>query len=499
MPRIPLLGGAYQAKSVIANAQRCINLYPETNPESSQAPVPVTHYGTPGLTRLLTAPSPLTWRCLYRATNNEGFGVCGDKVYLIEQDWTLTELGTIGAGTTPVIMSDNSIDIVIVDGSINGYTVNLTTHAFSQISDPAFYGSARADYLDTFFLFNRPDTNQFYTSLSNSVSFDALDIAAKTGGADFIQAVIVKSSEAWPIGLYTSEVWGLVGGADFPLARVPSSIIDHGCVAKYSIAKADVSVFWLTQDDQGQCIVIQTKGYRAERISTYALEVEFQTYAKVSDAIGYTYQQGGHLFYVLIFPQADKTWVYDVSTQQWHQWAWVDNNGKLHRHRSNCYAFIYGKNVVGDYANGKLYQLDPNAYLDDGQPIVRVRTFPHLIENGNRVTYRSFIADVDAGNILQHMTEDSDRSDFNWDFNSDFGASPPIAAVPMLTLRWSDTRGHSWGTPVNQRLGSTGQYIQSPKWAPLGMARDRVFELSWAVNAPVALNGAFIETVSHRT
>lgn len=50
--RIPLLGGAYQAKSIIANAQRCVNLYPEANPGSSQPQSPATHYPTPGLVKI---------------------------------------------------------------------------------------------------------------------------------------------------------------------------------------------------------------------------------------------------------------------------------------------------------------------------------------------------------------------------------------------------------------------------------------------------------------
>lgn len=477
MPRIPLLGGAYQAKSFIANAQRQVNLYCEANPERNQSPTPFTHYQTPGLRTLCAGPQPEAVRGLYRATNNEGFCVIGQGAYFINQDWTLTHLGNLAPGSNPVSMSDNSLDLVIVDGSINGYVVNLETHAFSQIIDPAFYGSDRADYLDTFFLFNRPNTNQFYCSLSNSVSFDGLDIAAKTGGADFIQSVIVKTSEAWPIGLFTAEVWGLVGGTDFPFARVPSSVIDHGCVAKYSIAKADVSIFLLSQDSQGRGFVMQSKGYKFEIISTRALEVEIQSYSRIDDAIGYTFQQGGHTFYVLIFPQADKTWVYDMSTQQWHQWAWLDNNGVLHRHRSNCYAFIYGQNVVGDFANGKLYALDPNVYTDDGQPITRIRSFPHILDDGKRVTVSMFMADVGVGDIQGLLIE----------------------AEPKISLRWSQDRGKSFGDAVQQNLGSTGQYDTWPKWSPIGMSRDFVFELSWSINGPVALNGAFIEARPHRT
>ena len=57
----------------------------------------------------------------------------------------------------------------------------------------------------------------------------------------------------------------------------------------------------------------------------------------------------GHAFYVLVFPTADKTWVYDITTGHWHQWMWLDTNGDEHRHRANCYALVAGVPVVGDW------------------------------------------------------------------------------------------------------------------------------------------------------
>lgn len=50
MPKIPLMGGSYEARSIIADLQRCVNLYPEPNPQDAEAPF--THYLTPGLTVL---------------------------------------------------------------------------------------------------------------------------------------------------------------------------------------------------------------------------------------------------------------------------------------------------------------------------------------------------------------------------------------------------------------------------------------------------------------
>lgn len=56
--QISLLSGAYEARSIIASAQRCVNLYPQVNqtesfqgiPQLAGAPTLMTHYPTPGLT-----------------------------------------------------------------------------------------------------------------------------------------------------------------------------------------------------------------------------------------------------------------------------------------------------------------------------------------------------------------------------------------------------------------------------------------------------------------
>jgi hypothetical protein len=111
------------------------------------------------------------------------------------------------------------------------------------------------------------------------------------------------------------------------------AFIQHGCAAKYSVAQMGDALFWLSQDKQGGNVVLKGQGYQAERISTHAIEVAIASYAVKSDAIGYTYQQEGHQFYVLTFPTADRTWVYDLVTGEWHERVWLDSDGVEHRHR----------------------------------------------------------------------------------------------------------------------------------------------------------------------
>lgn len=472
MGRALLTGGAYSARSLIANCQRSINLYAESNPESSSPPVPVTQYPTPGLILLGTAPDATVMRMVYRASNGDLYAVCGPSVYYVTPAWMFTLLGTITSATTRVSLADNGLVIVLVDGTPNGYTIDMTTRAFAAIVDPDFFGADRVDVIDTFFIFNKPGTNQFYISGSEATTFDPLDIAAKTGWSDAIVSLIAVHRELWLIGSITSEVWYNSGAADFTFQAMPGAFIDHGCVAKYSVAKQDLSVFWLGQDQQGLGMVFEGSNYQAKRISTHAIENEFLTYSTLADAIGITYQQEGHVFYVLTFPAADKTWVYDKATGLWHQRAWSDSNGVLHRHRANCVTFAYGRTVVGDWQNGNLYALDLNTFTDNGAPIVHIRSFPHMVDSAYRVFYYNFIADMQVGMGDGGITTETEP--------------------PLVSLRWSDDRGASWGNPLTASLGTTGEYLTSVQFNRLGMARDRVFELSWSAPVMTALNGAWI-------
>ena len=248
-------------------------------------------------------------------------------------------------------MADNGTTLVLVDGTFNGYTIDLATNAFAALVDPtgSFVGADRVRYLDTFFLFNKPGTKFFYTSLSNEVVFDPLYIAGKVGYADNLIAIEVMHREIWLIGEKTTEIWFDAGSAAFPFQLVPGAFIQHGCTAKNSVVTQDLAVFWLSKDPQGADIVLMGSNYNVERISTHAIEHEFETYSQLDDAIGYVYQEEGHMFYVLNFPTADVTWVYDISQKVWHQRMWLDSNGIEHRHRSNVFAYAYGSYVVGDW------------------------------------------------------------------------------------------------------------------------------------------------------
>ena len=476
MAKIDLVNGAYVGRSIIANDQRCINLFLESAPGDS--PFPTTHYPAPGLVRLTTA-STSGWRCLYAVkSTGDLYGVCGATVYYISPAWVLTAIGTIGTSAGIVSMADNGFEVLIVDGSASGYMIAITTKVFAAVTDPAFYGATRVDVADTYLIANRIGTQNYYISKTNQAAWNPLDIAAKTGSPDNLVVAIVLRNEIWLLGQKSGEVHYDTGAPDFPYARMPGVFLEHGCMAPYSVAKYDQSIYWLSQNAEGQAIIMRGNQYTAERISTHAIEAEMGKYSALTDAIGSCFQIGGHAFYQITFPSGDATWVFDEATKMFHQRASIDGDGAMHRHRANCIATAYGKTICGDYADGRLYQMSLDVYTEDGAPILYLRTFPHMIADGNRVTYKRFIADMEVGNTAGLLTTDS---------------------APMASLRWSDDRGASFGDAVMMPLGTTGQYSTSLQWWGLGMARDRVFELSWSAPIKTALNGAFVEIEAHET
>lgn len=501
--RIPLQGGSYVARSIIANAQRCVNYFPEIN--RGDSPTPFTFYQRGGLRPLVAPGAPAPVRGLWRASNGTGYCVIGQEVYRITPAWALVHLGTLlTPGDGPTSAVDNATTILLVDGSTNGYTIGLADDSFALVSDPTgtFNGATRVDYIDTYILWNIIGTNEFGSTLSGEIAFDALFFAGKVGWPDPIQSLFVNRRELILLGQLKSEIWYNAGNAGFPWAELPGAYIEHGTVAPFSVASNDIETFWLVQDLQGQGIVLALKGYDIRRVSNHALEHALQKIAAratLADAIGWTWQQGGHIFYTLTFPQGDETWVFDLSlesdpTMAWHQEAWTDPTPaagafNLHRVRGRCGAFIGGLNVVGDWQNGTIYAVDQTLYTDtlapaaQGGPISWIRGFPHI--RGTPSQFPGQTADADDNTITHHK----------FSLDVDVGNVPLDAdgTAAKLTLAYSDDKGKTYSLSPLQTIGKPGEYLTDVIWpGPLGMARDRVYELRHSSSGPAALNGGWV-------
>jgi len=487
LQRFPLLSGAYQSEAIIAAAQRCVNLYPEPLPQDTQEAQRVTHFPTPGLQRLVRFQEPGQVRATYTASTGALFVVCLDVVYFVSSTWVATFLGRVTTLNGPVRMADNGRTLLLVDGSQFGWTIDLTTHVLTRITSATnssslgflFQGAHYADFLDTFLICDMLGTSQFQSTLSNTVQFDPTYYAGKSGSPDPLGGLFVLKRFIWLVGTLSTEIWYNSGGANFPFSLMTGPYIEYGTIAPFSIAKVGEAALWLGQNRVGEAVVLMTNNFTVVPVSTFAITQEFQTYSNLRDAVAWSYQIGGHAFYVLTFPTANKTWVFDLSTRQWHEWVSLTKDGLEGRHRCVCGTMAYGVAVAGDLENGWLYELTTSQSTENGLPIKRLRSWPHTIQNMNRLHYQTFVADIGVGGV---------------------DAPGPLepAAVPTKRQAWlkaSRTRGLSWESARVQDLGSAGQFLTTPQWRRFGISRDMVFELSWTADTPTPLNGAFVELV----
>jgi hypothetical protein len=496
----PILGSAYVARSINAADNRMVNLFPEIIPEAGKEPAFLNR--APGL-RLLTTAGDGPVRGLW-TYDGIAYIVSGDKLYSMVGFGTPVVIGTV-SGTGPVSMADNGTQLFIACGGPS-YIYNNRTGVLGPITDPDFPGALTVGYLDGYFVFIEPNSQKIWvTTLLDGTSVEPLDFASAEGSPDNLISMIVDHREAWLFGTNSVEVYYDAGNIDFPLQRIQGAYNEIGCAATYSVAKLDNGLFWLGSDARGQGIVYRSQGYTGIRVSTHAIEYAISQYGNISDAIGYTYQQEGHAFYVLIFPSADKTWVYDVSTQAWHERAGFDN-GQFTRHRSNCQMAYNSEIVVGDYANGNLYAFDLDVYADNGNPQKWLRSWRALPTGQNNLTrtaHHSLQLDCESGvgingsdyvDITFLITESGlFLTTQSGDFIISSESSITIGVDPKAMLRWSDDGGHTWSNEHWSPMGKIGVYQHRVFWRRLGMTlklRDRVYEVSGTDPAKIAIMGA---------
>jgi hypothetical protein len=464
----PILGSGYVARSVNAADNRMVNIFPEIVPEGGKEAAFLQR--APGLRQLVQLPTgPVRGLWAY---GDYAYAVSGNRFYQIDSNWSYADKGLV-AGSDPVNMVDNGTQLFIAAGA-TGYIYNANTDVFAQITDPDFYGAVGVGFLDGYFVYNEPNSQKFWvTSLYDGTSVDPLDFASAEGSPDDLVTLIVDHREVWLFGQTSVEVWYNAGLPDFPLARIQGAFNEIGCQAPYSVAKLDNALFWLGKDARGNGIVYRSKGYTGERVSTHAVEWQIQQYSTLADAVAYTYQQDGHAFYVLNFPTANTTWVFDVSTGVWHERAgWEGNN--FTRHLGQCQMNFANEIVIGDYVSGTLYAYDMNVYSEAGQVQKWLRSWRALPTGQN-----------DLKRTAQHSLQ--------LDCESGVGLVTGQGNDPQVMLRWSDDGGHTWSNEHWKSMGQTGHYGQRVIWRRLGMTqklRDRVYEISGTDPVKIAIMGA---------
>ena len=449
--------------------------------------------GGTAITTTVGTPTGLSYK--YAPTTLNVTAVSSGTLYLgqtiqgtgISANTMITALGT-GSGGTGTYTVSNSQNI----SSETMYALN-----FTQIptTDGAFSGGNTVDTVDNYFVYNRPNTQQWGSSDALSPISQGLSFSSKDGSPDNLVSLIVDHREVYLLGETSSEVWIDVGAFPFPYQRIPGTSTQHGIAAQFSMARLGNSFAYVSRNSRGQGMIVQMNGYLPTRISTHAVESTLAN-QYIDDAVAWTYQLEGHECYVVSFPTLNLTWVYDSTTTMWHKWLYVTNGNVYGRHRGNCSAMFQGLVLCGDYANGKIYELDRTNYTDDGQPIRRLRRAPHLVADLQRQFFDELQLQFQPGvgttgfSVVMPTTYISNPYYIGGTATLTIGPTDvfiigngskinPIdtTTYPQAMLRWSNDGGSTWSREYWVTIGQLGKYKNRAIWRRLGMARDRVYEV----------------------
>jgi len=437
---INLTGPSYSHRSRSLSSQRTIGFYPEIiDTQSSKSKYILNSF--PGLK--LFGTSSGRDRGMFEH-QNVLYKVTDTTLNTVAFDGTHTSVGTI-PGTGRCIFAGIGTNVVIVTGGrVWQYTGTLT-----EITDVDLETPNGAAHLNNQIIYDG-DGGRFVTSdVGDATTINGLNYAAAESNADDLKIPYVFNQILYLMGDKTIETWWNSGVGNPPFDRIEGGIYPIGLAAIYSAANNDNHLYFLADDNK----IYQLPN--KENISTIALTHEIDSYLVVDDAIGYCLTFENQNFYLLIFPTVNKSWCYSESSGQWFEL-------NKDRYIGSSYAYAFRKNLIADYRNGNIYELDIDTYSENSEFVERVRDsgpiFGELMgASGKKIEMSRFelIMEVGVGG-LPSTTDNSEN--------------------PIIMLQFSDDGGKTFSTEKWGKIGKMNKYVKV-EWFSLGSFFERIIRI----------------------
>lgn len=483
MSKFGFVGPSYTAKSNVVADEECINIFAETN-ETPGAQTQRSYFGTPGLDIFTTfADGPVRGQCWtgvrqFTASSDTLYEVFADKTQTVRMDGILDTFGG------PVSIAASNIELLIVAGG-RAYCYELAGNTYTDVTALLAGTPVKVKYSDGYFIVMFADSNKFQISaILDGTTWPGIQVNAVSVFPENIVSIEVSHRELWVIGQLHAQPYQDTG-TDEIFDVISGALMETGGAATFGIDLVDNTIFWISEDARGARQAWRANGYTPQRVSTHAVETALSSYGDISGMVSYSYQDGGHLFWVLYIPNTDCTWVFDVAENLWHKRAeWKAATGTFGPHRSWNHTYAFGKHLVGDWKTGNLWEMklpfgSGGVYsfvTDNGATIRRLRRSPTVVDEMQWIVH----------------------ADMTVDFATGLGPQPPLLdgdgnpRPPQAMLRWSDDRGSTWSNEHIASIGFAGQYTTRTIWRRLGRSRYRVYEMTVSDPIPVVIVDAYL-------
>lgn len=332
--------------------------------------------------------------------------------------------------------------------TVLGYSMTAITGAFL---DNSFFANHTTSRTVNFSNVNRGDL------------WNGLDFITKDSWPDYVRSILAMGSQIYLFGDESFEVWTAnPNSATSPFMRIDSASERYGSISPWGPIAVEGNVYFIGAGSQGAPIAYVLNGFTPQRISQHGQEEVWYANHLGPGCISYSYNEEGHTFWVINF--GAQTWAFDTTTGAWHQRAAGPFSAFTPYHtayHSYIPEFGNGKHLTGGPLDGKIYESSVAFYDDAGSNIDWQKSLPYLYSERKRLY------------------------DTRLELEMETGTTP--SGTPVVTLDYSDDRGHTFGTAEAMSIGATSAYSQRVYWTALGSYYERIYRLSGSSQGRVAL------------
>ena len=494
-----------------------LNMYPETQ-NATEHSTQLMMRSASGERKFVERELDGVCRGMYRVSRGIGgkpalYAVYGQKLYLIGENGSATEIADIYTSSTEVRMvetggyNDAHPHLTLVDG-VNCYAVDTTIPIASQRNDfriielPHRVNDENTKikpthlaYLYGYLVCNDEGTDAFYTSIQypfetldehEQVDYDIWRLGS-TNGIGYITfsewcpdnttALCSNSGKLWTFGPRSWQCFSYNNDKNMPFTCPENQSGNIGIKAVKSLAILGATVIWYGSSDVGEDAVFMLSGTNLTRVSTGDIERELMQMKNPENAYASIWQEHRHVFYSLTFEDSKLTYVYDVTENAWHRRSSFDvkNNQTFWRYSHATHAY----NVTMVAADRYLCCMDENVFEEhDGRPILKMRRGGVLTSND-----QPFF--IDTAELIVNNGQQQTKF-FNLVNNEPVEQPEQPDLNPRIVVRYS-WDGGNFCDYFDAFLGKVGEYGWSTTIYELGRGKFFTLEVSTTEKIPFTI------------
>jgi len=448
---INITGSSYTTKSLPVSAQVTRNFYPELQDnESVKSKFVIQSF--PGLKVFLSHPGKDRGMfehdgILYKVTDS--------TLYKIDSLANSTVIGTITGAARCVFTAIGRTVVIVSGGSVWQYQIpdasSVTPPELTQITDSDLESPESAASLNNQIIYDGEGSRFVTADVGDASSINGLNYASAESNPDPLVRVYVFNQTLYLMGTKTVEPWYNSGVGSPPFDRIEGGIMTIGLGALHSASNNDRYLYFLGDDNHIHRIL----GNSEDIVSTIAISHAIEKYSTISDAIGFCFTMEGQEFYYLTFKEADNSWCYSESSDQWFE---LSSGVKAERYSITTHAFAFRKNLVAD--NENIYELDEDTYL-----------------NGSEVIQRTRDTGPFHSGLFGAPGKELEINHFELIMETGTGLVQGQGSDPVIMLSFSDDGGETFSTEMWGQVGQMGKGIFKVEWSVLGSAMSRIFRI----------------------